>query len=424
MRPFQVLRHILFLFICIPFLAIALACHRVPVKNRAEAMRLVSTVPPIEDDLSLGPLLDGIKEEIEHFKKLAAAGGAKPPFVFGPRVISQDDYLLGLEHFRKLGETIKDKSTLYTSLKDGFEFYEVYGRDHWGEVRLTSYYEPEILGSLNRSRRFSRALLSTPDDLVDVALGKYDDRFSNLGRMRGRLVDGRPKGGRLQLVPYYTREEIDSNGVLAGRGLELCWVDPVDAFSMQTQGSGTIVLENGTRLRLGNSDLNGHIYQPIGNYLTHLIPLEKMTLQNIEAYLQQLPPEKSQLILNKNPSYVFFQKLEGPPLTTLGTGVIAGRTIAVDSRYFPKGALGLLSFEKPRFDNAVTQDASGWDRAARLVLDQDTGGVIRGGGRVDLFWGTGAEAKRSAGLIRQTAHLLYLAPKASLLEQLHAKGER
>ncbi|NJN92517.1 MAG: murein transglycosylase, partial [Leptolyngbyaceae cyanobacterium SL_5_14] len=45
---------------------------------------------------------------------------------------------------------------------------------------------------------------------------------------------------------------------------------------------------------------------------------------------------------------------------------------------------------------------------SRFVLDQDTGGAIRGAGRVDIFMGTGDGAGDRAGLINGTGQLYYL----------------
>ena len=45
---------------------------------------------------------------------------------------------------------------------------------------------------------------------------------------------------------------------------------------------------------------------------------------------------------------------------------------------------------------------------SRFVLDQDTGGAIKGAGRVDLFIGTGNDAGQIAGLINDQGALYYL----------------
>ena len=67
-----------------------------------------------------------------------------------------------------------------------------------------------------------------PDDLVqvrpDLLRALYNDSLSVMRR------DGD------ELVPYYTRAEIDA-GALEGRGLELLYLDdPVELFFMQVQG--------------------------------------------------------------------------------------------------------------------------------------------------------------------------------------------
>ncbi|HEY9648701.1 MAG TPA: 3D domain-containing protein [Chroococcidiopsis sp.] len=45
---------------------------------------------------------------------------------------------------------------------------------------------------------------------------------------------------------------------------------------------------------------------------------------------------------------------------------------------------------------------------SRFVLDHDTGGAIRGPGRVDIFMGTGTVAGDRAGLINSPGQLYYL----------------
>jgi membrane-bound lytic murein transglycosylase A len=75
---------------------------------------------------------------------------------------------------------------------------------------------------------------------------------------------------------------------------------------------------------------------------------------------------------------------------------------------FPKGALAFISTERPelRPDGTV-----GWKPLTRFVLNQDTGGAIKGAGRVDVFWGRGPEAELSAGMMKQKGQLLFFAPR-------------
>src|SRR5262249_7518340 len=147
------------------------------------------------------------------------------------------------------------------------------------------------------------------------------------------------------------RKEIDQvggKGPLGGKGLELAWLNPIDAFFLHIQGSG--VVEFGKkRIRVGYAAQNGSPYIPIGKTLTDVIPLEQMSLQRLPRYLATLPPEKQQEIFNRNPSYVFFQKLKEESLTYSGAAVTPGRTIASDPLFFPKGLLAFLEIEEPHF---------------------------------------------------------------------------
>jgi membrane-bound lytic murein transglycosylase A len=141
-------------------------------------------------------------------------------------------------------------------------------------------------------------------------------------------------------------------------------------------------------------------------------------MQAIEGYLRRLPEDKMRRILYKNPSYVFFQELKGKPVTTLGAEAVDGRTIATDQGFFPKGALAYMEFPKPVFTDKTSIEPAGWEMTSRFVLDQDTGGAIRGPYRVDLYWGSGKEAARYAGFMKERGRLYYLVPKAEFLQGL------
>jgi membrane-bound lytic murein transglycosylase A len=113
-------------------------------------------------------------------------------------------------------------------------------------------------------------------------------------------------------------------------------------------------------------------------------------------------------VLQHNESFIFFRPLAGPPEGSLGRPLTPGRSIATDSRLFPPGALAFLDTEQPE----RTPDGSvRWESLRRFVLNQDTGGAIRGPGRVDFFWGRGESAAFAAGLMRQPGRLYFLVPR-------------
>ena len=110
-------------------------------------------------------------------------------------------------------------------------------------------------------------------------------------------------------------------------------------------------------------------------------------------------------VFNYNPSYVFFRTVDKGPMGSLGVPVTAYRSIATDYRIFPRGALCFIDTELPEFDNS--ESISSWRPFHAFCLNQDTGGAIRGPGRVDLFTGFGKESELIAGHMRRSGHLYF-----------------
>jgi membrane-bound lytic murein transglycosylase A len=83
----------------------------------------------------------------------------------------------------------------------------------------------------------------------------------------------------------------------------------------------------------------------------------------------------------------------------------AERSIATDKSLMPPGALALIYGNFP-FVNANGQMEH--RTVTRYVLDQDTGGAIKGAGRVDYFLGSGKVAGDRAGVTVSNGQLYYL----------------
>lgn len=386
------------------------SCARSPIKAPGEALR-PGRVPQLSDDETWESLRKGIEIQLEYW-------GKKPPeevIQFGPTKLQVKDYIKALSLLMEQS----NKEEFLSHVEENFEFYEVYGQDKWGEVFVTGYYEPLLKGSKKPNLQHSQALYKVPPDLVNIELGEFAKALPHWspffdaanknqlpgGSLRGRYLPPEEKFTPGRVVPYFSRAEIDTEKKLQSSGLEIVYVDPTDAFFLQIQGSGRVELENGQKIQVGYAAQNGHAYVPIGKFLKDVIPIESMSKQAIEEHMRtQLDVEQRQTLMNKNPSYVFFRKLEGRPLTASGTEVVDGRTIATDWRYFSKGTLAFLEFTHPQMgeEHKVSR---------RFVFDQDTGGAIRGPGRVDLFCGAGNSAEEMAGHMRHVGKLWYLVPK-------------
>ncbi len=296
-------------------------------------------------------------------------------------------------------------------------------------VFYTGYYVPTLNGSLTPNERYHYPLYRRPDDLVTVELSRFrlekavrrlwpwleklplipGLKALSFPRLRGRLTPDR------RVVPYYTREEIDYQGKLAGRGLELLWVDDdSDRFFLQIQGSGRVRLPDGTILMVGYAAANGHPYRSIGAQLIswgELSP-EEVSMPVIRHWLAIHPGRRRELLIT-NPSYVFFRRLPtAEPLGCLGLPLTPRVSVAADRRVYPGGLLALAEFELPRFTPAG--DPAGYRLCRRLVLVQDTGGAIRGPGRIDLYCGADREAELVAGWLKARGRLILLWPKTAV----------
>lgn len=264
------------------------------------------------------------------------------------------------------------------------------------EGLFTGYYEPQLRGAREPGGRYTIPLYRRPADLVSVDLGLFRPALGGV-RLAGRVEQGR-------LRPYDDRTEIEA-GSLAGRGLELVWVDdPVDAFFLHIQGSGRVALEDGTVLRLGYAASNGHAYVAIGRELVARGEMEpgEVTMQSIRAWLATHPGEAAALMA-ANPSYVFFRELEGDgPVGAAGVALTPERSLAVDRRFIALGTPVWLEAADPLAPDRTLR---------RLMVAQDTGGAIRGPVRGDVFWGAGAKAAERAGRMKSPGRYYLLLPR-------------
>lgn len=197
-------------------------------------------------------------------------------------------------------------------------------------------------------------------------------------------------------------------GALDGQGLELLWVDdPVDAFFLQVQGSGRVVLADGAAVQLGYAGNNGRPYSAIGRTLIErgAIPREAMSMQAIRDWLHA-HPDQAQDLMNLNERYVFFEPRDGDgPVGAMGVPLTPGRSLAVDRSHLSFGVPLWLDLAGPTVPGGTLR---------RLVIAQDTGSAITGRVRGDLFWGHGEEAARRAGRMQAQGRYTMLVPRTTL----------
>ena len=303
----------------------------------------------------------------------------------------------------------RDAAAIRAFFESQFTPYRVLAADGTDTGTITGYYEPKLLGSRTKTGRFAVPLYAAPDDLLTIDLVALHPDLKDR-RLRGRL-DGK------RVVPYWSRADIE-RGAAPVADKVLVWVaDPVEAFFLQIQGSGRVELTDGSVMRVGYADQNGHPFRSIGRVLIDRgeLTLAQASMQGIKAWGER-NPDKLPALLDENPSYVFFREVPAPapgtleaqidgPIGTLGVPLLRERTMAVDPRSIPLGAPVYLATTHPLSSRPLE----------RLVLAQDTGGAIRGAVRGDFFWGFGDEAGRQAGRMKQDGRFFLLWPKGAPL---------
>jgi membrane-bound lytic murein transglycosylase A len=324
-------------------------------------------------------------------------------FRFGPDVYTAEELKQSLLEFLSILRSPEPPSAKDKRIRENFLAYKSAGSASSGSVLFTGYFEPVLKGSPLKTEKFKWPIYRTPDDLIVIDLGKFRDKY------RGERIVGRVE--KRELVPYYDRREIDYKNTLAGRNLEIAWFeDPVDVFNLHTQGSGMICFPGQSCFQVSYADANGRALRMIGRYLRDggKITEQEMSYQSINKYLREHPEEIAE-ILCRNESYVFFRIVPEGPIGAIAVALTAGRSIATDPAYFPRGALALIKTRRPVFDNEGRLKT--WTGFSRVVLNQDAGGAIKGPGRVDIFFGTGPQAELEAGCMREEGELYFLVKK-------------
>lgn len=285
-----------------------------------------------------------------------------------------------------------------------FELWKVSAKDSQSgffidKGLMTGYFEPILRASRVRHGIYQYPIYGVPDDLITVELDSIHPQLKGL-RLRGKLQ------GR-KLVPYDDRKGIATRKDLEKKHV-ICWADdPVEAFFLQIQGSGRVLLDNGSLLRIGYADQNGHPYRSLGAWLIENAGLtrDEMSMQRIKQWVRD-NPQRRQELLNANPNFVFFAERTGysddqGPVGAQGVPLTPLASVAVDRRYWKLGV---------PFVTVASQSMPAM-QFARPVIAQDTGGAIKGVLRFDYFWGLGNEAGNRAGSQKSDVSAWVMVPK-------------
>ncbi|MFP4533216.1 MAG: murein transglycosylase A [Desulfobacterales bacterium] len=356
-------------------------------------------LPQFSDDLDLARLSPAIQSSLAYYEKLPDSR----EFEFAGQTYRSGELKTGLSEFLAFLAENPAQTALNKWISRHFHVYAVTRNDQPGGMLYTGYYIPVLNGSRDRTDKYQYPVYSRPSDLVTFKPADFCEDCPQ-APVVGRCADG-------EVVPYYSRQTIESRPVLEKTAAPIVWVDdPVDLFFLHVQGSGIVRLPSGERINVHYTISNGHPYKSIGRYLIHKgeIARKDLTMQSLRRYLEN-HPEKQAAIFAHNPRYVFFKEAPGGPAGCLGVELTPGRSIAMDQSVYPRGALAFIQTEKPVLDQSG--EVKQWQSFSRFVLNQDTGDAIRGIDRVDIFWGGGRYAEAAAGRLKHPGKLYILLPK-------------
>ena len=295
---------------------------------------------------------------------------------------AQDDHAAALAVFQETCPDLDDPDwqslcAISANIDDARAFFQLFFRpvliEDGAKPLFTGYFEPELNGALRPDSRYRFPLYKMPPEARSAP-------------------------------SWLSRREIETTDALVGRGLEIAWVDdPVELFFLQVQGSGRIRLPDGRSLRVGYQGANGHQYRSVGTELVRrgIFDAHQVSAQVIKNWVRRNPIDGLEL-LRHNPSYIFFREISDVPahkgpLGAMNRSVTALRSVAVDPRFVPLGA-------------PVWLEKAGETPMNRLMVAQDTGSAIKGAQRADIFFGTGDEAGRQAGRLRDDGRMYVLLP--------------
>lgn len=302
--------------------------------------------------------------------------------------ITRDRVSKSLQRFRQLLLQSKSARELHAAIEREFVLYQSVGKDTKGSVLFTAYYEPLYAASRIPTPEYRYPIYRLPPDIESWS------------------------------KPHPTRKELEgADGLQAQagklRGLELFWFrDRLEPYMIQIQGSAKLQLTDGEETTVGYAGNTAYNYKSIGRELANdgILPLEGMTMPIILDYFHK-HPQALNIYIPRDPSFVFFQENYGAAAQgSIQVALSPERSIATDKSLMPPGALALI---RAAFPFVKASGEMEHRIVSRYVLDQDTGGAIKGAGRVDYFLGTGKVAGDRAGVTVSNGQLYYLLLKSN-----------
>ena len=286
-------------------------------------------------------------------------------------------------------------------LREEFIIHRV-GKGKHKKILFTGYYAPTMKASRVKTDKYRYPIYKLPEPSSEPQLIGHSKKYS----IRKSSVPD------IQAWRKYTRKQIDGDGILIGRKLEIAWLsDDVDRFFLHIQGSGQLEFVDGTSMGAHFSGTNNYEFGGLGKRMIKdgVIDLAQGSMQGIKKYFKK-HPEDIQKYFFYNKRYIFFKlSNKGNPRGSGGGELLGGRSIATDKKVYPAGGLAFVKLRKPILnkENEIVK----WKSFSRFMVDQDTGNAIRGKGRADFYFGMGDRAGAKAGHFHERGDVFYIVKK-------------
>lgn len=237
---------------------------------------------------------------------------------------------------------------------------------------LTAYFAPIYQASYYPDAQFDAPVLSRPSNLAQV-------------------------GDRSQIEAGSARSQV------------LAWMKAEDLFFMQIQGSGTLVMPDGSRIRAAYAADNGKPFVGIARPMAQqgLLPQNGTSGDAIRRWLSDHRGPRAREVMALNPRYIFFTATADDGREAVGAAAIplpARRSIAIDPSHWAYGEAVWIEADAGNLMGARASYRG-------LVMALDTGSAIRGPVRADLYMGRGDEAGDEAGTVRHPLRMWRLVPR-------------
>lgn len=341
------------------------------------------------DDMNFENLDLAIERQLTSFNRIGLKGQIRFGTVNYPKSVLKDSLVLFQQLANKARECKKSNpenicmDRFNADLNEKFAIYVPIVGKKRAQTKFTSYYSPDLHGSRVPTEKYKRAIYAKPS-------APHDN---------------------------YTRVEIDFHGALAGKGLELFYVEEsfYDIYLLHVQGGGRINVfdENGNKevKYLSYAGKNRQPFQMVYHYMMKQGYLQpgNAGIPGQRKFLEE-NPHKEEEVFGSCPSYIYFKESDEEPVGLNNIPLTEGRSLAIDSRIYK--TMGMINFVKAvkathtdENGNAVKVPFS------RFFISQDTGGAIRGNARCDLYFGYGPLAELTAYSLNDMGEQYFLVKK-------------